>query len=251
MANKKNKKYECPEGNIHRKNFVELLDKVARNKSRWDVFNDFLQFAAITLNNVKDAYYLQANKDIIEERNKRLKKVLNEYNAESKDYLSSMLDELIEELETYCQGNYTDVLGEIFHQLNFQKEWKGQFFTPQHVSTMSGRMIVGKDGMERTIKEKGFVTINEPCCGAGAMIYGFANGVYNQGFNPCKDILIFADDIDERCVMMTFIQCSLYGFPAIVSQRNTLIGNILSEPWYTPVFVVDGWVTKTLKLWRG
>ena len=169
------------------------------------------------------------------------------YKEEERQILGSMFYELADELATYCHGDYTDVLGEIFHDLNFQDEWKGQFFTPQYVATMSGRMTAG-DGMEQAIKEKGFIAFEEPCCGAGAMIYGFACGVYEQGFNPCKDVLFVARDIDERCCLMTFIQCSLYGLPAIVIHQDTLVGNAFSPPWYTPVFVVDGWTSKAIKL---
>ena len=245
---RKNKKQEYPEGNIHRKNFVELLNKLAYDRSRWNVFTDFLQIAAITLSNVNDPAYLNAFKDIIEERNKRCKSVIDSYRKDSQELFQQMLYELVEELETYCHGNYTDVLGEVFHDLNFQNEWQGQFFTPQNVATMAGMMLAGGPRMEAKVKQRGFVTFEEPCCGGGAMIYGFAAGMYKAGFNPCQELLIVARDLDERCVLMTFIQCSLYGLPAIVMHQNTLVGNVFNQPWYTPIFITKGWHLKALDL---
>jgi len=52
---------------------------------------------------------------------------------------------------------------------------------------------------------------------------------------------IIANGVDERCVWMTFIQCSLYGVPAIVSQQNTLTMETYGAPWMTPVYIWEGW----------
>ena len=80
------------------------------------------------------------------------------------------------------------------------------------------------------------------------MIYGLAAGMFRAGFNPCQELLIVARDIDERCVLMTFIQSSLYGLPAIVMHQDTILGTLFNQPWYTPIFIVKGWAAKALKI---
>ncbi len=39
---------------------------------------------------------------------------------------------------------------------------------------------------------------------------------------------------------MTYIQCALYGIPAVVIHGNSLSLEEWSH-WYTPVYIFDGW----------
>ena len=65
------------------------------------------------------------------------------------------------------------------------------------------------------------------------MIYCAANTLSAKGLNYNKDALFYGVDIDERCVLMTYIQCSLYGLSAIIQQMDALTNESLSEPWFT------------------
>ena len=73
------------------------------------------------------------------------------------------------------------------------------------------------------------------------MFFGFCNAFRESGFNYCKNLLLMGQDIDERCIWMAYIQCSLYGLPAIIQQMDTLQMKEYGEPWYTPVYIFDGW----------
>lgn len=47
----------------------------------------------------------------------------------------------------------------------------------------------------------------------------------------------FGTDIDERCVAMSYIQCSLLGIPAIITHGNALTLECWSE-WETPAYIM-------------
>lgn len=204
----------------HRKNFISLIDKLAYRNSRWNVFNDFLEVAAISFSN-SDVRLLATDKETQEEREKLATRTLSKYTYEEQQYFPKLLTELTFEFENDFP-NYVDVLGEMFHALNFHDEWKGQFFTPQNVSDMIGMCIVDTDIINKQIKERGFFTALEPCSGAGGMILGMINAMHKIGLNHRKQVFIVANDLDERCVLMTYIQLSLAGVPAIVQQKDSM-----------------------------
>ena len=228
----------------HRRNFIKLLGKAARTTSAWNVFNDFVTVSALSLSNSSDSYHIANSKEVWNRREQRYLDTINKYDANTRPLFSQMLAELIEELQEAATSHYTDVLGEIFHELEFHNKWAGQFFTPQVVSDSIALMSTNSDTTAKAIKERGFITINEPCCGAGSLIIGVINAMRRLNLNPSKQVLVVANDIDERCVMMCYIQLSLYGVPAILQQQNTLSLETYGEPFYTPMFVLDGWSWK-------
>ena len=58
----------------------------------------------------------------------------------------------------------TDVLGKLFHAFGLHNKWKGQFFTPDHICQFMG-MVSGPPS-EEELKEKGYISISDPCCGS-------------------------------------------------------------------------------------
>ena len=229
----------------HRKKFVKLLNNFnAYGYSRFNVFNDFLHMAATSIANSSDPYYLANAKTTVDAREEEYKNVIGRYKPECQNYFGEMLAALVLEMETYCPDHWTDVLGELFMELGFSDEWKGQCFTPQSVCDMMGLISFDVGKTQSLIDEKGFVTVNDGAVGAGAIIFGAANGMRRNGFNPQKQMLAVVNDIDERCVWMCYIQLSLYGLPAIVLRKNTLTLETYDAPWYTPMFIADGWTIK-------
>ena len=73
------------------------------------------------------------------------------------------------------------------------------------------------DGKEVQIEKKGHISVNDPACGAGAMLIAFANVAKKHGINYQKQVLFIAQDIDRTAAMMCYIQLSLLGCPAIVA----------------------------------
>ena len=71
------------------------------------------------------------------------------------------------------------------------------------------------------------------------------NAMKELNLNPCKQALIYATDIDLRCVCMCYIQLSLYGVPAVVMQKDALTNKVYNAPFFTPVYILDGWSLKS------
>ena len=122
-----------------------------------------------------------------------------------------------------------DFLGSLYHYLDLQQEQKGQFFTPYHIcECMSELQFTGDEKAEK-LEEKGCISVNDPACGAGAMLIAFANVAKRHGINYQKHVLFVAQDIDRTAAMMCYIQMSLLGCPAIV-----VIGDSLAKPFPHP-----------------
>lgn len=143
----------------------------------------------------------------------------------------------------------------MYMALNLGNHWKGQFFTPYNVCRMMAEITCGNTVGE--IKEKGYIAVNDCCCGAGALLIAYANAAeratIDSGYNWQQHILFTAQDVDMVVGLMCYIQLSLIGCAGFVK-----IGNSLTEPmtegeairdlsnpdscyWYTPMYFSDVW----------
>lgn len=52
---------------------------------------------------------------------------------------------------------------------------------------------------------------------------------------------VCAVDIDIRCAMMTYIQLSYLGIPAVVIHGDTLSAKEFTR-FYTPVYILNNWI---------
>ena len=213
--------------NLHKENLKKLLSKASAKDSSTTIFNDFLVVAAISLANVNK------NSAAYQDREKRFLETMSKYDKETQLIFRDMLAELGLALE---EKMYQDVLGEIFHELNLNEQKNGQVFTPQHTGNLMGEIALPEEFVKSEIQRKGIITIKEPCCGSGAITLGALNALLKIGVSPNFQAMVLASDTDERCVLMTYIQLSLYGIAAIVSQQNAISEEIYSAEWLTPTF---------------
>lgn len=123
-----------------------------------------------------------------------------------------------------------DILGVVFHELNMHNEWKGQFFTSEHICRFMAQITI--DQADVAERERP-ITIAEPACGSGAMILGTVYALAQQKVDYTSETFFVAHDIDIRCVWMAYIQLTLYGVPAVVIHGNTLTNEEWSR-WVTP-----------------
>lgn len=124
-----------------------------------------------------------------------------------------------------------DILGSIYHELRLNNEWNGQYFTPDDICRMMAMLVNPVD--EDTVKQNGYITINEPTCGSGTMVIGAIWAMKQSSFDYRSKSFFVAQDIDIRCVWMAYIQLCLYQIPAVVIHGNTLTMEEWSR-WYTP-----------------
>lgn len=221
--------------NPHRKKILKSIQKLSERHSVWDVFTDFVELGALCIANS-----CGPKNETWEKREKQYLNTIGKYNTDEQKVFPEMLADLVEalEYELTWRNAPADVLGTLFHELELHNKYKGQFFTPQNVCDMMGQMTFG-DGSE-LFKEKSYISLCEPACGSGAMIFGFARAMMEKDFNYCAQLVVEATDIDLKCVHMCYLQLSLYGIPAVVIHGNTLTLEEWSR-WYTPVYIMGGW----------
>lgn len=218
--------------NKHFQELLKLIKHLAYSRDTWEIFNDFLEMSAISISNTVDLKHY-------DEREKQYLSTINKYTTEHQKIFPEMLATLVLALEHEYQTNgFVDILGSLFHELELHNKYKGQFFTPQHICTMMGKMSLGETDI--AIQEQGFITVLEPTCGSGAMVLGFAQAMKDCGYNHSQQMLVSAIDIDLKCVYMCYLQLSLYGIPAVVIHGNSLTTEEWSH-WYTPVYIFGGW----------
>ncbi|OYZ89603.1 MAG: hypothetical protein B7Y00_01245, partial [Sphingomonadales bacterium 17-56-6] len=95
-----------------------------------------------------------------------------------------------------------DHVGTLYHALAANNKWRGQFFTPYSVSSMMAQMAFDREVIEKAIAEKGYVSVQEPSCGAGGMVIAIGEAIRNLGFDPAAILRVHAIDIDRGCVDM-------------------------------------------------
>lgn len=173
----------------------------------------------------------------------------NKYKKTELNAFAQMLKEVVEEMEQHPDQ---DVLGELFMMLGLGNEWKGQFFTPYTVCRAMAKMNIG-DGLKSELETKGWISVSDPACGAGALLIAFANECLSQHINYQTTVLFVAQDIDFLAGCMCYIQLSLLGcpgyvviddslvHPAVSCDKHGLIPKDGSNVWYTPMYFRDVW----------
>lgn len=220
----------------HAKELASLMRDNARRHRLSAVFSDFCELGALTMSNAVD-------KAQCDGREARYLQIVAKYEREEVERFPKMLAVLVEWLE--C--GFADCLGSLFMSLELGDSLRGQFFTPYEVSSLMARMVMGdvRDQVER----QGFLTINEPACGAGGMVIACAQAIHAQKINYQQVMHVTAQDIDATAVHMTYLQLSLLHVPAVV-----LLGNSLSlevrEHWVTPAHVLGAWDWRLMRASR-
>lgn len=212
---KKSKKVLTP-----KKAFLEAFGRLTNRYRAWDVWRDFVTMFACSLSNPLDK----------EHRNKRealYLEIIKKYNKQEQ---------------------------EVFPELAAQTVLaNGQIFTPYHVCELMAEMTM--DDVVKKVEQDGYISINDPCCGAGATLIAGINAARKQlekaNLNYQNHLLIVAQDIDETVALMCYIQLSLLGVAGYVK-----VGNSLTEPmtdnddkenyWFTPMYFSNVWVLRRI-----
>ncbi|WP_110113243.1 N-6 DNA methylase [Bacillus sp. CGMCC 1.16541] len=217
---------------VHEKNMIKLFERMRYRHDLFTVFSDFIEMTAIAISNSVDIW--QRNK-----REKRYLDITKRYTKEEVELFPQLLVELTDALEK----KPSDVLGNIFMQLELFSNWKGQFFTPMSVCELMAELII-VDRMKE-IEERGYFTINEPAVGGGATIIGMANVLQKRKINYQRVMRVTAQDIDIKSVHMCYIQLSLLGIDAVVMRGDTLAMKF-DETWKTPAHIF-GWTQNHIR----
>lgn len=153
------------------------------------------------------------------------------------------------------QNQEQDFLGKMFMRLDLGNRSAGQFFTPYHVCELMAE-VVATNALEK-IEQYGYISINDPCCGAGATLIAGVHVIRKQ-LEHCEPprnyqnhILVVAQDVDEIVGLMCYIQISLLGLAGFIKIGNSITDPISTDDssekyWYTPMYFSDVWSTRRM-----
>lgn len=216
-----------------RRELVKLLQANAYRLALWDVFRDFCEVSAIAMANAIDLRQAPP-------REERYQAIMARYEPNERERFPQMFGALVEALE----AESGDVIGTVLGELELGNTARGQFFTPYPICVLMAQMQIGDGAHIRDeIERKGFITLQEPAVGGGAMVIAFAEAMRKAGFNPQEHLHVTAQDVDPRAVHMSYVQLSLLNIPGVVILGNTLALEE-REHWYTPAHFLGLWDNK-------
>lgn len=193
----------------HEKIILEKINSISGEYPAETIFGDWVECMAISWQNAT----MIIHDRIWQQREERYLQIVKKYKREVAQEFSDMHALLVLAMEK----EVTDVLGQIYMNIECSNKKLGQFFTPFHVSKLTSDLsAIGADG-SRTIE------VNEPSCGSGGMIIAFAKTLLEKGLNYQKLMRVTAQDLDWRSVFMTYVQMCILGIDAKVMQMNTLL----------------------------
>ena len=221
--------------------FQKLFSTLCYSRSNWQVWSDFIAMSAIAISNVFDRE--GPNHD---EREKQYMELSRSYTKNEVDILARLLSIVVLALE---DNPRQDFLGEVFQGLGLNSHWKGQFFTPYHICEFMAEITLGN--AEAEIRKKGWIGVNDPACGAGALLIAARNAMEKRGL-PRTGALFVAQDIDRTAALMCYIQLALLGCAGYVIIGDSLLHPPTGHPlcldpspeldvWYLPMFYEQAW----------
>lgn len=232
---------------LHQQNIIRLFERVNQAHSRWQTWADFVVMAAISISNTVDLLHA-------EEREKQYLAISRKYRAKDMQLFAEIFAEVVAGME---QNPDQDFLGEMYMTLELGNDHAGQFFTPYCVCRMMAKMTYG-DMLTAQIERDGWISVNDPACGAGALLVAFANECLDRKINYQTSVLFVAQDVDFIVGCMCYLQLSLLGCPGYVTIDDTLThpqtsydgrglfpvdsGNV----WYTPFYFRTEWHARRL-----
>ncbi len=229
--------------------FARAFTPLCSTKSSWEVWADFVKLSALSIANACD----QQGKTH-DAREREYLRTINGYQKKEQQVFPELFALLVMALE---EDPEQDFLGEMFMALELGSHWKGQFFTPYSVCQLMAAMTIQDRVPE--IQEQGWTAINDPCCGAGALLIAARNEMVRRGIGP-RQMLYVAQDIDRTAALMCYLQLSLLGCAGYVVVGDTLLQPSVSptgspllvapvqgqEVWLMPAFYDEVWAYRVL-----
>lgn len=190
----------------------EIINEIVKNITSLsgkhnfqEIFSDWVTMMAIAIQNS-----CTKHNEIWQAREDKYLAIIKKYTQEEIKTIFNMYSKLVNAFEY----EFRDYLGEIFMTISTiaNKKIMGQCFTPFNVSLLAARISC------ENIKD----SLYEPTCGSGGMIIASARVLFEKGINYQEHMKVIAQDLDNLCVYMTYVQLSIMGINAVVMQGDAL-----------------------------
>lgn len=218
------------------KELVKLFSSLTGARSLWQVFNDCIEMYALSIQNV----FVIGKKHEANER--RYLDIIKNYTKSEVMTITVIFRTITDMLEA---NPFRDLLGDLYMQLNFGSDALGQFFTPYSISALMAKISIPIEEAREKIKEKGFITLNEPTVGGGANIIAACEHLHNNGINYQTCCVVQCQELSRLTALMCYVALSLIGCSAVIKIGDTLANPYTSyfnelrkgaELWTTPMF---------------
>ena len=137
-------------------------------------------------------------------------------------------------------SGYRDYLGELFHSLELHNSDRGQFFTPNSISTLMGGMTMSTEEVRQRLYDcDDYIEVADGCgCGAGSMLLGALSHV-----SPLyhRNMLLTGVDVDPRCIHMCVVQFFAVPAPTCFFHYDGLLLTPQSQypVWANPSYFIQ------------
>lgn len=228
-------------GDEFEKTIIKHFDRLTGRFGRWEIWADWITMSAIAISNTVDTVHR-------DERERTYRNIQGKYTTSEMQIMAEMLGLIVEGLD---RNPDQDLLGDLFMRLELGNDHAGQFFTPYSICKAMAALTC--PNLAGQIQEKGWISVNDPTCGAGALLVALANECVRQDINYQQTVLFTGQDIDYTVGMMCYIQLSLLGCPGYIAIGDTiahpttaidkrgLIPKDEGNVWYTPMYFRDVW----------
>lgn len=173
--------------------FCKVFSGMCQTRNAWEVWADFVAMTALTISNAFDR-----EGPTHDNREQEYIRTIKRYSKAEQEGFPKLFALTVEALEAEPDQ---DFLGEMFMGLDLGNHWKGQFFTPYNVCRMMAEITV--TDLEARIEKRGWVGIQDPCCGAGALLIAARNTMVRQKLGP-RNALYVAQDVDRTAALISF-----------------------------------------------
>lgn len=200
-------------GGKHGKEIWKELEKACYRHETSRVFTDWLDMAlnaylSLTDNMGPGIFSKLATNSLTGKYEERYLEIAGRYSKgepgkRSIDYMNNAWVLLVKKTEEVQE----DVLGEIYmDRITFGES--GQFFTPSALCELMAQIVMGDDAPENP-------SINDCACGSGGTL--IKAGMKSPGS------ILYGQDVDRRCCMMTVLNMYLFDFNSEITQGDTLM----------------------------
>ncbi|MFD9868507.1 N-6 DNA methylase [Streptomyces niveus] len=212
---------------------VRLLAANTGTKRMSEVFDNFVEMAALALRNAVDVRGSEA----WEAREGQYLQIAGGYSSTELHRFAHTLSLVTTQMER----DPCDVLGHLYMELELGNGRLGQFYTPYDIARLMAEMQI--DSVVEQVNTRGFADLYEPTCGAGAFMVALSQAMLEHGLNPQTQLHVTADDIAPQAMHMIYVHLTLLHIPAVVRRRDILTLETF-DVWPTPARVLGGWETK-------
>lgn len=210
--------------------FNHAFQKLTRRHNFAEVWADFVELGAICMH--QSAYFnpnwMPAEledkalpiDDVFRSLEERYLSFVPKYGKEGMTLMSC----LYACTEYAVKTHRIDFLGPLYEELDLsgsgQRGSRGEFFTPSSITQLMAQLTLSN--VEKIVENKGYVTLQEPCVGAGGMVIAVANQLDTLGYDPRQMLLVDAIDVNKTFFNIAYLQLSAMDIPARIWWGNML-----------------------------